>query len=79
MHETGYFELLEASIRKYPVHGKVGIVGDLNARCGLRSDILEKSFFDKYMHVIGSTDDSKSVLFIFLIDHLSMLSVKLQE
>ena len=35
MHEIGYFELLEAGIRKYSAFGKVGIVGDLNARCGL--------------------------------------------
>ena len=60
MHGIGYFELLEAGIRKYSAFGKVGFVGDLNARCRLRSDIIENShYFDKFIHVIDAADDSQ--------------------
>ena len=40
-NDVGLFDLLEANIQKYSNLGSVGIVGDLNARCGLKSDVLE--------------------------------------
>ena len=40
-HEVGFFEALERYIQKYIEYGKVSVIGDLNARCGDRSDILD--------------------------------------
>ena len=40
-HEYGFFETLESGIRKYAVLGKIGIIGDLNARYGNRSDSIQ--------------------------------------
>ena len=63
-HETGFFESLEAGIRQYSSIGKIGIIGDLNARCGNRSDIIQNSKdFEKYIHVIDANDvPTRSVL-----------------
>ena len=42
IHDIGYFEALEMNIRKYLNLGDLSIIGDLNARCCLRNDILDE-------------------------------------
>jgi exonuclease III len=60
--DTDYFELLEYNIRKYSDNGKVAVIGDLNARCGSRSDILEPStIFDRFIHVIEQDDNENYI------------------
>ena len=39
-HNLGFFEMIESGVRKYQKYGKICIMGDLNARCGERSDLL---------------------------------------
>ena len=62
--ETGFFESLEAGIREYSSLGKIGIIGDLNTRCGNRSDIIQNSKdFEQYLHVIDANGvPNRSVL-----------------
>ena len=56
-HNVGYFEQLERSIRKYSHLGKIAVIGDINARCGTRSDTLRDSYiFEKYIRNIDNTD-----------------------
>ena len=56
-HETGFFESLEAGIRQYASLGKIGIIGDLNARCANRPDFIQNSRdFENYIHVIDAND-----------------------
>ncbi|MEW8546112.1 MAG: endonuclease/exonuclease/phosphatase family protein, partial [Candidatus Thiodiazotropha sp.] len=58
-HNVGYFELIENGIRKYSSVGKISIIGDLNARCGMRSDIIyDSNVFDKYINTVDSSDTS---------------------
>ena len=73
-HEYGFFETLESGIRKYTVLGKIGIIGDLNARCGNRSDIIQNiEYFERYIHVIDTNDvENRPVL---IPERVSMDSV----
>lgn len=49
-HDIGFYELLEENIRKYSALGKISIIGDLNARCGRKSDIIQDThIYDKYI------------------------------
>lgn len=58
MNDIDYFELLEAGIRKYSMLGNVSVVGDLNARCGTKSDIItDGHIFDKYIPAVDSNNE----------------------
>lgn len=55
VHELGFFETLELGVRKYLDFGSVTVIGDLNARCGNRSDFIQKDTdFNKYIHVMDT-------------------------
>ena len=56
-HEEGFFEVIEQRLRFYQCKGKVGIVGDLNARCGERLDIIQDmDRFHKFMFTADNDD-----------------------
>ena len=56
--EVGYFELLEQYYHKYSQLGKVSIIGDLNSRCGHKSDIIiNTDDYDRFIPVIDSHVD----------------------
>lgn len=58
-HEIGYYEVLESKIRKYQKYGKVSVIGDTNARCGQRSDILQNPHdYNKYIMSLEQDDDA---------------------
>ena len=40
-HEEGFIEVIEQKLRFYQCKGKVGIVSDLNVRCGERLDLIQ--------------------------------------
>lgn len=74
LHDVGFFEILEQKVSKYSELGKVSVIGDLNARCGDKPDILQNSSdFDKYIDVINKDDNND---YMFDIPHrFSMDSV----
>ena len=52
---------MEKYIHTYSQLGKVSIIGDLNSRCGLKSDVIdETSNFDRYIRVIDNHIDSNT-------------------
>lgn len=52
--------MLENNIHKYKEYGQVSVIGDLNARCGERSDILPNTRdYDKYKHILDKYEYSK--------------------
>ena len=54
--------MLELGIRKYSTYGKIGIMGDLNARCGTNDDfILETDVFEKYIPFIDNSNDEEII------------------
>jgi len=57
LHPIGFFETIEVGIRKYSDLGKVLWMGDLNARCGTRQDIMTNN------------DDSNMYLNVIEFDH----------
>ena len=56
-HEEGFFEVIEQKLRFYQCKGKVGIVGDLNARCGERLDFIQDiDRFNKFIFTADNDD-----------------------
>ena len=65
MQETDHFELLEQYIHTYSRLGHVSIIGDLNSRCGHKSDVIdETSNFDRFIPVIDSHIDQNSTFIL---------------
>jgi len=54
MHDIGFFEQLDLDVRKYSDLGFVSVIGDLNARCGQKSDILNN--VNEYSRYIDAVD-----------------------
>jgi exonuclease III len=60
--DTDFFEILGENIREFSTLGKISVMGDMNARCGKKSDIIQSSSdFDSFIHVLEN-DDSESIL-----------------
>jgi len=59
-HGIVFFESIEQSIANYSDCGKVIVIGDLNARCGLRSDCIENT--EEYREFIATPYDNDDVL-----------------
>lgn len=56
------FETLQIGVRKYSEVGEIVIMGDLNARTGVRNDFAsDSSLFDKY---IGTLEGLESDFFL---------------
>ena len=59
LHPTGFFEAIESGMRKYSVLGKTALIGDLNSRCGNRSDCLHSTNnFNRFIPVIETDCNS---------------------
>ncbi len=53
LHPIGFYESIEAGVRKYSDLGKVALIGDLNSRCGNVSDTLQsRDDFARFINVI---------------------------
>lgn len=60
-HDIGFFEKLEQNVRLYSDVGKIAIVGDLNARTGVRNDFTDSpNMFDMYIDVIDGQDHANT-------------------
>ena len=54
-HDIGFFEKVESDIRKYSTFGNILVSGDLNARCGQKTDFTEHS--ERYSNFVSTVDN----------------------
>ena len=54
-HDIGFFEKVESDIRKYSPCGNILVSGDLNARCGQKTDFTEPS--ERYSNFVSTVDN----------------------
>ena len=57
-HNVRLFEQLEQIIRCYSGNGKVIVMGDLNARCGERSDFIETNGYEEFLPTLDTDNFS---------------------
>ncbi|XP_053383672.1 tetraspanin-18-like [Mercenaria mercenaria] len=60
-------------VRKYSQLGKIAVLGDVNARCGNKSDFVQRSsHYDKFIPVIDKNCDSDGISFDNIPHRFSM-------
>ena len=62
LYNTDYFDVLEEGIRRYSFSDNIVIMGDLNARCGVRPDVPKPSdIFVNYLNTIDIDDNNSNI------------------